>query len=285
MSESYKFLEARAKKHDISHDTKTANDHSCGECYPVTTAENEIFKRFWELYQEIIPEAIGFSSKTVENLEGFLEEGEDFEAKKWNNNKKNIMKSKIKKLIGSIRYSRSPTYTSEQIREKVYEIVIISNKFEKTVWETRKLLKEYLGEEFHEEIEETEQEEEKTFIEEITKEIKIVRIKCGKNGPYEIEGQGAEYEIEFDENEESRVIPLEEFGKLCDGKGVNTERILEEIREYVTRKSAEKENEMETTEQIIQEIENELGREISYIEGNILRMNLEKCENTKKKKK
>ena len=107
MSDKYHQWKERIEKHEVTYDIKRFNDNSCRQCYPATVTDKK-FIRFWKWYREKVLETESFSAKTEEFFNEYLEEGQDFDTRKWKrNNRLNNIRRKITKLLSSMRDRKS----------------------------------------------------------------------------------------------------------------------------------------------------------------------------------
>ena len=143
MSDKFQYWKERTEKHDLIHDIRKINDNSCKQCYPAAITDKK-FIRFWKWYREEIPEVEECTAKTEEFFNEYLEEGQDFDTRKWKrNNRLNNIRGKITKLLSSMRYSESPKITEQEIGERLIEMTVASNKFEGSIKKAKELWTEY----------------------------------------------------------------------------------------------------------------------------------------------
>ena len=101
---------------------------------------NKKFNRFWKWYKNLIPEVEEYTKKTEEMLMELLESVE----KEQSDKRDNEIRGEIGKLLGRMRYSRSPKLTEKEIRRELMVIIAASNSFERTMKRTREIYEEYL---------------------------------------------------------------------------------------------------------------------------------------------
>src|ERR1043165_4365671 len=153
MSDKYSSWKARNDKHDENHISGKPRrfwkeDFSCDQCYPYMMT-NKKFIRFWKCYQQIVPEVQekGYSGKTEEIFTEYLTLGGEFDIRKHDKNTQYRLNGKIGKLLGSIRYNKIPKITEKEIRQKLIELTVASEKFEKSVQKTLELWEKYTSSE------------------------------------------------------------------------------------------------------------------------------------------
>src|SRR5437764_10168903 len=101
---------------------------------------NKKFNRFWKWYKNLIPEVKEYTGKTEEMLMELLESVK----KEQSDKRDNEIRGEIGKLLGRMRYSRSPKLTEKEIRKELMVIIAASNGFERTMKRTRKFMKNIL---------------------------------------------------------------------------------------------------------------------------------------------
>src|ERR1041384_5285270 len=254
MSEFYEFYEERKRKHyhqrhELEREGDYVRDPSCTECYPITFEPKTYFHNFWEWYKNITP-AETYNLYTVRQLEKLITETIGIIEIETTG-----IQKKLEVLIGSITYKEKPDKTSKEIYHEILDRFTLSNRFELNNEEVEELLKSSDennsgGEQIEnnseeEQIEDTKNNEELEDIEEI-----ILKIICGINGPYRIEGSGNKWELEF-ERESRKYIEKTEFEKICEENGIikeEYERILEFIAMEINRIKEEIKTEFEDEE-------------------------------------
>ena len=233
MSDKYYQWKERTEKHEIDHNKEKTNDKSCSQCYLSVTTDKK-FIRFWKWYRKEIPEVENYSAKTEEFFYEYLDEGQDFDTRKWKqNNRANSIKGKITKILSSMRYRERPQITEREIGELLIEITVASNKFEKSMKRTEELWTEYTNltsepdTDSDESPEENENDKENWY-----------QIFVGNKGPYEIRGNGIGYEVIF-QDEDKDELNYEEFKTECKIRGMDEnelQEILDEISNWIQRK-------------------------------------------------
>jgi hypothetical protein len=125
-------------KHENDHRnniTSGIKDLSCRICYPVNVERvNERFEKFWEWYQEITSaERFSGNAESVfedlmgRNTENILEGRENF---------------KINALIYSMKYRDNSGFTIKEIRARIINMIIISEKFTRDMDEAVNLIEQ-----------------------------------------------------------------------------------------------------------------------------------------------
>src|SRR5436190_5209334 len=101
--------------------TSGIRDLSCRICYPVHETTNEQFKNFWEWYQGITS-AERFSGNAVKTFENLMKR-----------NTENILEGKetfmVNALMYSIQYQDNSELTMTEIRARITNMIVISEKF------------------------------------------------------------------------------------------------------------------------------------------------------------
>src|SRR6266487_1922516 len=87
----------------------------------------------------MIPEVKEYTEKTEEMLMELLESVE----KEQSDKRDNEIRGEIGKLLGRMRYSRSPKLTEKEIRRELM-VIIAASSFEQTMKRTREIYEEYL---------------------------------------------------------------------------------------------------------------------------------------------
>ena len=147
MSNKYHNWKKCVEQHDefehepITFRNKKREDYSCKICHPQQYTDKK-FKRFWKQYSEEIPEAIDYSGKTEDMLHELLKciNSETEEEKK-------RIREYAAKVISYIRYSKSPERTEKEISERIMEMIVASDNFEKSVKKSEETWEEYLSSE------------------------------------------------------------------------------------------------------------------------------------------
>src|SRR4051794_27060580 len=146
MSDKYKSWKEKAERHDRLHDltlprTHWKEDLSCKECYPFLVT-NKKFIRFWKWYRKIVPETkdMGYTSKTEETFTEILA----LVKEKLSKDREYKIRGKIGKLLGSIRYDKSPELKEKEIGKRLLSRIIISDSFEKSSEEIKKTVDEII---------------------------------------------------------------------------------------------------------------------------------------------
>src|ERR1044071_1615064 len=207
MSESYESYEERKRKHyhqrhELEREGDYVRDTSCTECYPITFEPKTYFHNFWEWYKNITP-AETYNLHTVRQLEELITDTIGIIEIETTG-----IQKKLEVLIGSITYREKPDKTSKELYHEILDRFTLSNRFELNNEEVEELLKSSdennSGEEQiennseEEQIEGTKNNEELEDTERIT-----LKIICGINGPYRIEGSGNKWELELKEKAEN----------------------------------------------------------------------------------
>src|ERR1043166_4415339 len=183
MSEFYEFYEERKRKHfhqrhELEREGDYVRDPSCTECYPITFELETYFHNFWEWYRNITP-AETYNLYTVRQLEELITETIGIIEIETTG-----IQKKLEVLIGSITYREKLDKTSKEIYHEILDKFTWSNRFELNNEEVEELLKS--SDENNsggEQIEDMKNDEELKDTEEF-----ILKIICGMNGPYRIEG-------------------------------------------------------------------------------------------------
>src|ERR1700743_2027546 len=146
MSDKYSTWKERAEKHDAQHEglstTRLKQDFSCKICHPLLVT-NRRFIRFWKWYQKEIPQAIECTGKTEQVFTEYLACINQPQTK----DRDNRIKGKIGKLLGCIRYHDRPQLTEKEIRQRLIEITVASEDFEKSVKKAEELWEKYVSSE------------------------------------------------------------------------------------------------------------------------------------------
>jgi hypothetical protein len=263
------------KLHSIGKEGETKSgwkgDISCRKCHPIEKGiENDKeFMEFWKWYSKLTT-AESFSGRTIHIFR---------ELQKIDYTREQTYENLIlpTMLFATARYSKRPNL--EGVRIKIIEILAMRKAYsvslKEAVEKLRQIKKEEKKKMKSEEVtkdispKKTHDSKKKgTIIEELTGELEkieentgLVQIKCGKHGPYEIHGKGERYEIEFNDKDNAwEVIPQEEFEAICENNKLDTEKILEEIRNHVQKKR-EKDNLTKGKEKQMEQNEEELFEE------------------------
>src|ERR1044072_3223610 len=244
---------------------------TCQLCYKIIKEEiNKEFIEFWEWYENYLPAQM-FNENTIQVFKEI--KNEKHPAK--------LIQGTIG-IVLSVIYHKKPELSFVKIQRRLGRLMTLRahenltfeeavKREEDTIRELE--LSEISGESTKDESPEKNdspkeiKDSETTFIEELDKELreigKIVTIKCGNYGPYEVTGKGNNYEIEFiDEDNYTEIISEDDFKDLCNQEGLNVEEILEEIRNFVNRK-----------------IESEIRTEYDKYEGTDIEYETEDSEN------
>src|ERR1044071_246728 len=256
MSESYEFYEERKRKHyhqrhELEREGDYVRDPSCTECYPITFEPKTYFHNFWEWYKNITP-AETYNLYTVRQLEELITDTIGIIELETTG-----IQKKLEVLIGSITYREKLDKTSKEIYHEILDRFALSNRFELNNEEVEELLKSSDENNSEgEQIEDTKNNEELEDTEEI-----ILKIICGINGPYRIEGSGNKWELEF-ERENREYIEKTEFEKICEENGIikeEYERILEFIAMEISRIKEEIKTEFED-EELTEQVEKDINK-------------------------
>src|SRR5436190_3569818 len=107
--------------------TSGIRDLSCRTCYPVYETANEQFRNFWEWYQGITS-ARQFSGNAVTTFENLMRQ-----------NTENILEGRetytINALMYSIQYQNNSGLTMTEIRARITNMIIVSEKFTRNMEE------------------------------------------------------------------------------------------------------------------------------------------------------
>src|SRR2546430_7861036 len=233
MSELYEFYTERRRKHyyqrhQLLREGDYLKDPSCTECYPLIFEPETYFKNFWKWYKNITP-AETYNLYTVRQLEELVTDTIGIMELETTG-----IQKKLEMIIGSITYREKPNKTSKEIYQEILDRFTWSNRFELSNEEVEELLK---GADENNSEKEEQTEDTKDYEElEGTKEPTL-KIICGINGPYRIEGSRIRWELEF-ERETKEYIEKPEFKRICEENGINQEeykRILDFIAEEINR--------------------------------------------------
>src|SRR5436190_3133736 len=119
--------------------TSGIRDLSCRTCYPVYETANEQFRNFWEWYQGITS-ARQFSGNAVTTFENLMRQ-----------NTENILEgretSTINALMYSIQYQNNSGLTMTEIRARITNMIVISEKFTRDMEEAAESYKTKSSEE------------------------------------------------------------------------------------------------------------------------------------------
>jgi len=272
MSELYEFYTERRRKHyhqrhQLLREGAYLKDPSCTECYPLIFEPKTYFKNFWKWYKNITP-AETYSLYTVRQLEELVTDTIGIIEVETTG-----IQKKLEMIIGSITYREKPDKTSKEIYQEILDRFTYSNRFELNNEEVEELLKssDENGSEKEEQINEEllknsdensseEQEDTKNNEELEDTEESILRIICGRNGPYRIEGRGTRWKVEFGKEDEE-YIEKSEFEEMCKENGIiqeEYERILEIIADGINRITEEMKTETED-EELSEQIEKDIN--------------------------
>src|SRR2546429_1869319 len=205
MSELYEFYTERRRKHyhqrhQLLREGAYLKDPSCTECYPLIFEPKTYFKNFWKWYKNITP-AETYSLYTVRQLEELVTDTEGIIEIETAG-----IQKKLEMIIGSITYRGKPDKTSKEIYQEILDRFSCSNRFKLSNDEIEELLRgsDENNSEEEEQIEDVKNHEEL----EDTKGF-ILKIKCGRNGPYRIEGSGMKWELEFGKENKEHIEKTE----------------------------------------------------------------------------
>src|SRR3989440_8003863 len=272
MNALYEFYTERRRKHyhqrhQLLREGAYLKDPSCTECYPLIFEPKTYFKNFWKWYKNITP-AETYSLYTVRQLEELVTDTIGIIEVETTG-----IQKKLEMIIGSITYREKPDKTSKEIYQEILDRFTYSNRFELNNEEVEELLKssDENGSEKEEQINEEllknsdensseEQEDTKNNEELEDTEESILRIICGRNGPYRIEGRGTRWKVEFGKEDEE-YIEKSEFEKMCKENGITQEeyeRILEFVADGISRITEEIEMEIRD-EELAEQIEKDIN--------------------------
>src|SRR3989440_10083885 len=273
MSELYEFYTERRRKHyhqrhQLLREGAYLKDPSCTECYPLIFEPKTYFKNFWKWYKNITP-AETYNLYTVRQLEELVTDTIGIIEVETTG-----IQKKLEMIIGSVTYREKPDKTSKEIYQEILDRFTYSNRFELNNEEVEELLKssdengsekeEQINEELlknsDENSSEKEQEDTKNNEELEDTEESILRIICGRNGPYRIEGRGTRWKVEFGKEDEE-YMEKSEFEEMCKENGIiqeEYERILEIIADGINRITEEMKTETEV-EELSEQIEKDIN--------------------------
>src|SRR5918911_955617 len=131
MCDGYENWRLRNNQHDVKHNKEKFNDLSCEKCYPIQFghSNNKHFRRFTRWLRREIPETKSVSGKTAEKFLELLEIGGDFNRDNWNQKTKWRIEKNVNELLETIRYSKRPTITIKEIKEKLLYALETTQRF------------------------------------------------------------------------------------------------------------------------------------------------------------
>ena len=131
MCDGYENWKLRNNQHDVKYNKEKFNDLSCEKCYPVQFghSNNKHFRRFTRWLRREIPETKSVSGKTAEKFLELLEIGGDFNRDNWNQKTKWRIEKNVNELLETIRYSKRPTITIKEIKEKLLYVLETTQRF------------------------------------------------------------------------------------------------------------------------------------------------------------
>ncbi|HVH96494.1 MAG TPA: hypothetical protein VM682_06100, partial [Bacillus sp. (in: firmicutes)] len=103
-------------------ETNLSKEQTCRICYPINNNEiSEQFEEFWKWYKEIL-DAEEFSGRTITIFEELI-------TRSLENMIEGLENIKIDRLIWSIKYRTKPNFTVKEIRTRILNMMVISEKF------------------------------------------------------------------------------------------------------------------------------------------------------------
>ena len=127
MNEYNNIWKNRAINHDIGAHTRRQQhfikDPSCVICNSIDSIIiSEEFTRYWNWYQTIVP-AETYSSQTIESFNELLQEENLVETTVPR------IRREIERIIGSVRYTRAPGISLQEIKREIVERFVFSKYF------------------------------------------------------------------------------------------------------------------------------------------------------------